>query len=150
MAADVKAIFLEVLKKICSWCGSALERHPAIQVFFAVVTPLVIFFCLVFVALSPFKNGPLSTLLLIAFAASALIALQTIHAKIIRPGQQNRFAAMVMYVEKELSDPARPLQRSAWEDHAKKLGLNPEDFVNTLENGTEYYKGLRALGAANR
>jgi len=145
MAADVKAVFLEILKKICSWCGSALERHLAIQVFFAVVTPPVLFLCLVFVALSPFKSGPLSMLLIIAFAASTLIALQAIHAKIIRPGQQNRFAAMVMFVEKELSDPVRPLQRPAWEDHAKKLGLDPQDFLNALETGTEYQKGLRAL-----
>ena len=58
---------------------------PAIQVFFAVVTTLVLFLCLAFVALSPFKNGPLSPLLFIAFAASLLLALQTIHAKIIRP-----------------------------------------------------------------
>jgi len=58
---------------------------PAIQVFFAVVTTLVLFLCLAFVALSPFKNGPLSMLLFIAFAASALISLQTIHVKIIRP-----------------------------------------------------------------
>jgi len=145
MAADVKAVFLEVLKKICSLCGSALERHPAIQVFFAVITPLVLFFCLIILTLSPFKNGPLSMLLLVAFAASALIALQTIYAKIIRPRQQNSFAAMVMYVEKELSDPSRPLQRSAWEDHANKLGLDPQDFINTLDTGTEYQKGLRAL-----
>ena len=145
MAADVKAIFLEVLKKICSLCGGALERHPAIQVFFAVVTPLVLFLCLVFVALSPFKNGPLSTLLFIAFAASLLIALQTIHAKIIRPGEHSRFAAMVVFVEKELSDPRQSIQRSAWEDHAKKLGLDVHDFLDTLERGTEYQKGLRAL-----
>ena len=52
---------------------------------------------------------------------------------------------MVMFVEKELSDPRGSIQRSAWEDHAKKLGLDPQDFVNTLENGTEYHKGLRAL-----
>ena len=145
MAADVKGIFLQVLKQICSLCGSALERHPAMQVFFAVVTTLVLFLCLVFVALSPFKSGPLSMLLIIAFAASAFIALQAIHAKIIRPGQQNRFAAMVMFVEKELSDPVRPLQRPAWEDHAKKLGLDPQDFLDTLDTGTEYQKGLRAL-----
>ena len=145
MAADVKAIFLEVLKKICSLCGSVLERHPAIQVFFAVVTPLVLFLCLVFVALSPFKNGPLSMLLFIAFAASLLIALQTIHAKIIRPGEHSRFATMVVFVEKELSDPRQSIQRSAWEDHARKLGLDVHDFLDTLERGTEYQKGLRAL-----
>ena len=145
MAADVKAIFLEVLGKLCSLCGRILEKYPAMQVFFAVSTPVVLFLCLVFVALSPFKNGPLSMLLFIAFAASLLIALQTIHTKIIRPGQQSRFAAMVMYVEKELSDPARPLQRPAWEDYANKLGLDPRDFFNYLETGTEYQKGLRAL-----
>ena len=146
MAADVvKAVFLETLKKICSLCGSALERHPAIQVFFAVITPLVLFLCLIILALSPFKNGPLSMLLYIAFAASAFIALQTIHSRIIRPGQQNRFAAMELFLGQELSMQHEGARQSLWKDHAGKVGLDPQEYLEHLGGGNEYQKGLRAL-----
>jgi tetratricopeptide (TPR) repeat protein len=145
MAADAWAIFLKILEKLCTLCGTALEKHPAIQVFFAVITPLVLFLCLIFLALSPYKNTPLSMLLSIAFTASALIALLTIHAKIIRPGLQNRYAAMEQFLEQELSMQHEEARQSLWKDHAGKVGLDPQDFLEHLGGGNEYQKGLRAL-----
>jgi tetratricopeptide (TPR) repeat protein len=145
MSAEFKTVLLESLKRICPACGRTLDRYPAMQVFFAVLIPIILFLCLVVVAFSPLRNKPLLLLLFTAFMAGALIALQTIHAKIIRPGLQRRFATMILFVEKELAGPGHTLQRPEWEAYARKMGLSPWDFLDYLESGSEYQQGLRAL-----